>query len=48
MYVKDPSEAKYQYLIDKRENVGVNHFNIRKAFIEYSNDMPDVYRNIDD
>ena len=47
-YAKDPYEAKYQYLINKREGVGINHFNDPKAFIEYSNDMHDVYKNIDD
>ena len=47
LYVKDPYEAKYQYLINKRENVGINHFKDPKAFIEYSNDMRNVYKNID-
>ena len=46
MYAKDPYEAKHQYLINKRESVGINHFNDPKAFIEYSNDMCDVYKNI--
>ena len=46
LYAKDPYEAKYQYLINKREGVGINHFNDPKAFIEYSNDMQDVYKNI--
>ena len=36
LYAKDPYEAKYQYLINKRESVGINHFNDPKAFIEYS------------
>ena len=44
-YAKAPYEAKYQYLINKRESVGINHFNNPKAFIEYSNDMHDVYKN---
>ena len=48
MYAKDPYEAKYQYLINKREGVGINHFNDLKAFIEYSNDMHDVYKNTND
>ena len=48
MYAKDPYEAKYQYLINKREGVGINHFNDPKAFIEYSNDMQDVYKNIEE
>ena len=47
LYPKDPCEAKYQYLINKRESVGINHFNDSKAFIEYSNNMHDVYKNID-
>ena len=46
LYAKDPYESKYQYLINKREGVGINHFKDRKAFIEYSNDMHDVYKNI--
>ena len=46
LYAKDPYESKYQYLINKREGVGINHFNDPKAFIEYSNDMHDVYKNI--
>ena len=41
-------KKKYQYLINKREKVGLNHFNHPKAFIEYSNDMHDVYKNIED
>ena len=48
LYAKDPYESKYQYLINKREGVGINHFNDPKAFIEYSNDMHDVYKNIND
>ena len=45
---KDPHEKKYQYLINKREKVGLNHFNDPKAFMECSNDMQDVYKNIED
>ena len=48
LYAKDPYEGKYQFLIKRRENVGVKHFNDPKAFIEYSNDMQDVYKNIND
>ena len=35
LYAEDPYEAKYQYLINKREKVGLNHFDEPKAFIEY-------------
>ena len=48
LYAKDRNEKKYQYLINKRKKVGLNHFNDPKAFMEYSNDMPDVYKNIED
>ena len=47
LYAKDPQEAKYQFLINKRESAGLKYFNNPKAFIEYSNDMDDVYKNID-
>ena len=48
MYAKDPYEEKYQYLINIREKVGLKHFNDPKAFLEYSNDMHDIYKNIDE
>ena len=48
MYAKDTYEAKYQYLINKREKVGLNHYDDSKAFIEYSNDIQDDYKNIDE
>ena len=48
MYAKDPYEAKYQFLINKRESTGLKNFNHPKTFIEYSNDMQDLYKNIDE
>ena len=45
-YAKDPFEAKYQFLINKRENTGLKHFNDSKTFIEYSNDMDGIYKNM--
>ena len=47
MYAKDPYDDKYQYLINKRESLGISHLNDPKAFIEYSNDIHKVYKNID-
>ena len=47
LYAKDPYEDKYQFLIKKRESIGLKHFNDPKAFIKYSNDMHDLYKNID-
>ena len=46
MYAKDLYDDKYQSLINKRESLGLKHFNDPKAFIEYSNDMYNVYKNI--
>ena len=34
LYAKDPYEAKYQYVTNKREKVGLNQYNDPKAFIE--------------
>ena len=34
-------------MINKREKVGLNHYDDPKAFMEYSNDMQDVYKNIE-
>ena len=48
LYAKDPYEKKYQYLINQLEKVGLNHFNDPKAFMEYFNDMQDVYKKIED
>ena len=48
MHAKDPSEAKYQLLINKREDVGLDHYNDSKAFIEYSNNMDGIYEDIDE
>ena len=46
MYDKDPNEAKYKLLINKRENYGLNHFNDPKAFTEHSSDMDDIWRKM--
>ena len=48
LYTKDPYEAKYQFLINKRGSAGLKHFNDSKAFIEYSDDMDHIYRNIEE
>ena len=48
MYTKDPYEVKYQLLIFKHENVVLKHCNDPNAFTEYSSDMNDSYKNIDD
>ena len=48
LYAKDLSEPKYQFLIKKREDVGIKNLNDPSTFIEYSNTMDGVYNNIDD
>ena len=48
LYAKDPYEAKYQLLINKRESTGLKYLNDPKVFIEYSNDMDDIYKNIEE
>ena len=47
LYAKDPYEAKYQFLTKKCEDVGIKHLDDPKVFIEYSNDMQVVYKNIE-
>ena len=41
----DSYEAKYQLQINKREGASTKHFNDFEAFIEYWNDVDDVYKN---
>ena len=41
-------EAKCQLLINKHDSVGLKDYNDPKAFIEYSNDLDDIYTNIDE
>ena len=48
LYAKGPYEEKYQYLINIREKVSLKFFNDPKTFIEYSNYMSDVYKNINE
>ena len=48
LYAKDPYEAKYQYLVNEREKVGLKHYDDPKAFIEHSNDMQLGYKNIEE
>ena len=48
LHARDLSEPKYEYLIKKREDVGLKHVNNSNAFIECSSTMDDVYENIHD
>ena len=46
LYAKDPYEAKYQFLVNKRQSTWIKHLNDSKTFIEYSSDMNDLYNII--
>ena len=45
LYAKDPYQAKYQFLIKKKESTRLKHLT---AFIEYSSDMQNVYKKIEE
>ena len=47
-HAKDLSEPKYQFLIKKREDAGVNHSNYSNYSIGFSNTMDYVYKSVDD
>ena len=38
----------YQFLINKQKSAGLKHFNDSEDFIEFSNDMDDVYKSIEE
>ena len=46
LYAKDLLEPKYEFLINKREQAGIKNLNDPHAFIKYSDDVNDVYQNI--
>ena len=48
LYAKDPYEAKYQLLINKRESAGLKYLNDSRAFIKSSNDMDYIYKNTEE
>ena len=46
LYGKDIHEPKYEYLTNKREQAGIKNLNDLQAFIEYSDDMNDVFDDV--
>ena len=46
LFAKDINEARYQVLLKKHEVVEAKHFNDSKAFIEYSNDVKNIFKNV--
>ena len=48
LYAKDPYKPKCQLLIKKRDNARIKHYDDPNVFMEYSNNIDDVYNNIND
>ena len=48
LYAKDSYEAKYHFLINKRESTGLKHFSWFLRIIEYSNDMDYICKDIEE
>ena len=48
IYALDPYEAKCWLSINKRECADLKHLNDSKDFIKYSNDMDDIFKNIEE
>ena len=48
LYTNDPFEGRYQFSIDKSEGAGLKHCNDSKTFIECSNNMDNIYENIEE
>ena len=48
LHAKVLYEAKYQFFNNKHKKIALKYYNDFKVFIEYLNDMQDVYKNIED
>ena len=48
LYAADLYEAKCQLLINKRKGTSLKYLNDSKAFIEYSNNVDGIYKNIEE
>ena len=46
--LKIHAKQKNKLLINKKQSTGLKYLNDSKAFIEYSNDVDDIYKNIED
>ena len=47
MYAKHPYKANWKLLINQRKSTGLKHYNDFNVFIECSNDIDDIYENIE-
>ena len=48
LIIGGPGSGKTDLLFKKREDSRTKHLNDSKVFIEYSNDMDDIYENIEE
>ena len=48
LYIKDSFEINYQLFINGREKTGIKKVKYLKAFIDYSQTISDVYKNLED
>ena len=48
MYAKNPYEANYQLLINRRKDVDLKCYNDSKDFIEYSNAIGNICKTIEE
>ena len=44
-FATDSYKVKYKLIINKRESRGLKYLNDTKVFVEYSNDVDDIYKN---
>ena len=48
LYAKDPYEAKYHYIINKRDKEGLRYYEDLRVLLENSNDMQYLYENFEE
>ena len=48
LYIKDSFEINYQLFINGREKIEIKKIKYLKAFIDYSQTISDVYKNLED
>ena len=46
--LKIHTKENINFFLNKWKSMGFKHFNDSKAFLEYSNNMDDIYKNIEE
>ena len=46
--LKIHTKQNINFLINKQESIGLKHLNDSIAFVEYTNNIDDVYKNIEE